>query len=875
MRVAVVGSGVSGLTAARTLAKAGVQVVLYEKDSHIGGHSYTLHVDGIGLDIGFMVFNQVTYPHMVTFFEELGVVIETSDMSFAVSLGEGRGCEWGSTSLGGLFAQKRNVVNPFFWNMIREIVKFEKDVLRFLQMVESDDASIDRNLTLGEFLQSHGYSQKFRECYLIPVCGSIWSCNSEQVLSFSAVSILTFCRNHHLLQLLGRPQWLTVKGRSEVYVNKVLEELKVLGAEIRINTPVTRVKTLDNGKVQVEDAKGLLDIFDKCVVAAHAPDALKMRGEDATHSEKSVLGAFQYAYSDIYVHRDTSFMPKNTAAWSSWNFLGDVNGRVCLTYWLNLLQNLGDTGRPYLVTLNPPKKPEHTESFWRTSHPIPNTEATNAAKRLGSIQGHKGVWYCGAYQGYGFHEDGLKSALAVAKDILDVRFEPLSLVKHMVPSWSEFAAKQAVFAVLNKFIRSGTLRLLETGGSVYEFTGDEKGCNLTCTLRIQSPAFYWKIATRADLGLADAYIDGDFSFVGDAKKNNLLYFIQLIIANRDVGKNPDTIKQNRGWWSSIFVTSAVGSAVSYFRHAFRDNSLTNARRNISQHYDLSNDLFALFLDETMTYSSAIFKGPDESLKDAQFRKLHLMIDKARIEPTHEVLEIGFGWGSMAIELVRRTGCRYTGITLSEEQLKFAQQRVKEAGLENCITLLLCDYRLLPDSHKYNRIISCEMLEAVGHEYYQEYFRTLDRLLAHDGLVVLQTISIPEERYDEYRRTSDFIKEYIFPGGNLPCLNAITTAMKAASTFCVEHLENIGPHYYQTLMHWRENFLGNISEIKRLGFSDKFIRTWDYYFIYCAAGFQTCTIGNLQLVLSRPGNVSALGNPYSSFPMSLSSHREVR
>ncbi|BBN16268.1 hypothetical protein Mp_7g04870 [Marchantia polymorpha subsp. ruderalis] len=867
MRVAVVGSGVAGLTAARTLAQSGANVVLYEKDSHIGGHANTLHVDGVALDIGFMVFNQVTYPNMVAFFDEIGVEMEKSDMSFAVSLDGGKGCEWGSKSVGGLFAQRSNAVNPFFWNMIREMLKFKADVLAFLARIESGDPGIDEATTLGDFLTSHGYSQKFKECYLIPVCASIWSCSSLTVLGFSAVSILTFCRNHHLLQLFGRPQWITVKGRSETYVSKVVDELQERGAEIRAATAVTRIESLDDGRVRVEDERGGNEIFDECIVAAHAPDALEMRGEYATSNEKKILGAFQYAYSDIYVHRDENFMPRNKAAWAAWNFLGDINNRCCVTYWLNLLQNLGDTGLPFLVTLNPAKKPERVVSLWRTSHPIPSPEAADASKRLGSIQGHRGVWYCGAYQGYGFHEDGFKAGLVAAKQLLGQKAEVLRNVKQMVPSWTEYSAQQAVVAVLHKFIRTGQLQILEAGGSILDFIGSEKGCSLKVSIRVNSPQFYWKIATRADIGLADAYVDGDFSIVGD--KNGLLHFLQLIIANRDINRS-EVVKQTRGWWNPVFVTAAVGGAVSFLRHKLRGNSLTNARRNISRHYDLSNELFALFLDDTMTYSSAIFKGPNDTLKDAQLRKLHLMIQKAKIEPHHEVLEIGFGWGSMAIELVRRTGCNYTGITLSKEQLAFATDRVKQEGLEDKITFKLCDYRSLEGHHKFNRIISCEMLEAVGHEYYKEFFSRCDYLLAKDGLIVLQVITIPDERYDEYLKSSDFIKEYIFPGGSLPCISALTSAMAAGSTLSLEHLENIGLHYFQTLMCWRENFLAKASECRKLGFSDKFIRMWDYYFIYCAAGFQTCTLGNLQLVFSRPGNVAAVGNPYVSFPMGLAS-----
>ncbi|KAJ4832672.1 hypothetical protein Tsubulata_021173 [Turnera subulata] len=277
---------------------------------------------------------------------------------------------------------------------------------------------------------------------------------------------------------------------------------------------------------------------------------------------------------------------------------------------------------------------------------------------------------------------------------------------------------------------------------------------------------------------------------------------------------------------------------------------------------MSNEVFAMFMDETMTYSCALFK--------------------ARIDSKHEVLDIGCGWGTFAIEVVKQTGCKYTGITLSKEQLKFAEVKVMEAGLQDRIRILLCDYRELPDTTKYDRIISWqvllppkymsfnsiphnEMIEHVGHEYMEAFFGCCETLLAEDGLLVLQFISIVEEQYDELRRSPGFLREYIFPGGCMPSLSRVTSAMAAASRLCVEHVENIGPHYYHTLRCWRKKFLKNQSKIDAMGFDERFIRTWDYYFNYCAAGFKSYMLGDYQVVFSRPGNVEALGNPYKGFP----------
>ncbi|WOK95387.1 hypothetical protein Cni_G04094 [Canna indica] len=856
MRVAVVGAGISGLASAYTLAKAGADVVLYEKEDYLGGHAKTVTFDGVDLDLGFMVFNRVTYPNMMELFESLGVEMELSDMSFSVSLDQGKGCEWGSRNgLSGLFAQKTNALNPYFWQMIRDILKFKADVLKYLEEHE-DNPDLDRSETLEHFIKSRGYSELFQKAYLVPICASIWSCPSEGVLHFSAYFVLSFCRNHHLLQLFGRPQWLTVKSRSQCYIQRVREELESRSCKIKTGCAVQSVLSTEGGCCVISEDH-LEEIYDGCIISTHAPDALKLLGAHATHEELRILGAFQYVYSDIYLHHDKSLMPQNPSAWSAWNFLGTMQHGVCVTYWLNLLQNLGSTELPFLVTLNPPHIPKQTLLKWRTSHPFPSVAASKASAELNRIQGKRAIWFSGAYQGYGFHEDGLKAGIAAANNVLEADYILLRNPKYMVPSLKEYGARLLVTKFLNNYILTGCLTLLEEGGTMYVFEGTNKKSHLKSVLKVHHPLFYWKIATEADLGLADAYINGSFSFVD--KEEGLVDLFMVLIANRDLRNS--SAKKLRGWWTPLFMTAGIASARFFFQHILRQNTITQARRNISCHYDLSNDLFSLFLDETMTYSSAIFKTEHEDLKIAQLRKISILIEKAQIDGKHEVLEIGCGWGSLAIEVVKRTGCRYTGITLSEEQLKYAKRRAKEAGLEDHINFMLIDYRQLPKFQKYDRIISCEMIEGVGHEYMEEFFGCCESLLADDGIFVLQFISIPDQRYDEYRRSSDFIKEYIFPGGCLPSLSRITTAMASSSRLCVEHLENIGIHYYQTLRCWRNNLFANKEKILALGFDEKFVRTWEYYFMYCAAGFKTCTLGNYQIVFSRPGNVRAYGDPY--------------
>ncbi|XP_062075833.1 uncharacterized protein LOC133779954 [Humulus lupulus] len=436
----------------------------------------------------------------------------------------------------------------------------------------------------------------------------------------------------------------------------------------------------------------------------------------------------------------------------------------------------------------------------------------------------------------------------------------------MARSLMERGTCHLVTRFLGQFNTAGCLIILEKGGTMFTFEGNTERCTYKTTIKVHSPQFYWKVATRADLGLADAYIDGDFTFVD--KDEGLLNFFLIVIASRD--SNSSASKQNkkgpRGWWTPLLFTASIASAKYFFQHVSRQNTLTQARRNISRHYDLSNELFALVLDETMLYSSAVFKSIDEDLKVAQLRKNSILIEKAKIDKSHEILELGCGWGSLAIEIVKNTGCKYTGITLSKEQLKIAQKKARDAGLQESIKFLLCDYRGLPASYKCDRIIACEILENVGHEFIGDLFGCCESVLAENGLLVLQCTTMPDERYDEYRRSSDFIKEYIFPGGCIPSLSRIVSSiMSASSRLCVEYLENIGIHYYQTLKIWRENFLKKRSEILALGFNDKFIRMWEYYFDYCSAGFKSRTLASYQIVFSRPGNVATFSNPYKYFP----------
>ncbi|KAL0284758.1 UNVERIFIED_CONTAM: Tuberculostearic acid methyltransferase UfaA1 [Sesamum calycinum] len=484
MRLAVVGGGVSGLTAAYILAKDGAEVVVYEKEDTLGARPR--------LSPLMALCSTLALRSLVAYIEEL-----------------------------------------------------------------ESNPDIGRNETLEHYIQSRGYSELFQKAFLIPTCASIWSCSSG-VMSFSAYSILSFLHNDPALQLVGRPHRVTPRWCSQSYVNRLVarphtprwcsqsyvdrvkKELESRGCHVRTNSEVYSVLTNDEGCAVISE-DGPEEVYDGCIIAVHAPDALKMLGKQATYDESQILGAFQYACSDLFVHHENNLMPKNPAVWSSRNFLGTIKNKAYVTYWLNNLQKIGETGLPFFLTLDPPKTPKNTLFKWSTSQPIPSVAASKALYQLNLIQGKRRLWFCGAYQGCGLPEDGVK------------------------------------------------------------------------------------VATKASLGFADAYIDGDFSFVD--KNDGLLNFFLIFIANTEFNTYASKLNNKRGWRTPLFYTSMVASAKYVLKYALRQNTINQARRNVLQHYDLNNELFSLFMDETMSYSCAIFETPNEDLKDAQLRKIHTLIDK--------------------------------------------------------------------------------------------------------------------------------------------------------------------------------------------------------------------------------------------------------
>ena len=412
MRIAVIGAGISGLGAA-WLMRRRHQVTLYERAGGLGGHSNTVDVTvdrrTIAVDTGFIVYNVINYPNLVALFRALDVATEPSDMSFAVSIGDGA-LEYSGASLGGLIAQKRNLARPRFWRMVADTARFYREARAALHGAASAD------LTLGEFLRRGRYSAGFLDDHLLPMGAAIWSTPVARMLEFPLLTFARFFANHGLLQLTGRPRWRTVSGGSRRYVARIAG---ALGPGAIRAAAATRVSRLPGG-VEVRDQAGEARVFDHVVLACHADQALGLLA-DADDAERNLLGAFRFQSNRAVLHGDPRLMPRRRAVWASWNYLArdpDAarHGAVAVTYWMNRLQNL-DPAVPLFVTLNPPRDPRAELVHARVDyeHPVYDRAAIAAQAALPAIQGVRRTGFAGAWLGYGFHEDGLKSGIAVAR----------------------------------------------------------------------------------------------------------------------------------------------------------------------------------------------------------------------------------------------------------------------------------------------------------------------------------------------------------------------------------------------------------------------------------------------------------------------------
>jgi cyclopropane-fatty-acyl-phospholipid synthase len=364
--------------------------------------------------------------------------------------------------------------------------------------------------------------------------------------------------------------------------------------------------------------------------------------------------------------------------------------------------------------------------------------------------------------------------------------------------------------------------------------------NIKAEISVNDNDFFRRCVLYGDVGFGESYSEGLWE---TPSITNVIKWFLLNINNAPTVSGSET-------------KTAVLGMLKFFNkiyHARRANTVTKAKKNISEHYDLSNEFFSLWLDKSMTYSSAYFKTPEMTLEEAQVEKYDRLSMLMRLKPEHHVLEIGSGWGGNAIHMASKYGCKVTSITISEEQQKLATEKVKAAGLSDKVKIVLEDYRIMEG--QYDRIVSIEMLEAVGAKYYDNYFRQVHRLLKQDGLVALQVITCPDSRFEELRRGVDWIQKHIFPGSLLPSVGAMNKAVNNTGDLTLIDLKDLGQHYAKTLAIWRENFNRVKEEVEQIGFDRGFQRKWNYYLSYCEAAFAMRNINVMQLLYSRPNNLN--------------------
>ena len=387
-----------------------------------------------------------------------------------------------------------------------------------------------------------------------------------------------------------------------------------------------------------------------------------------------------------------------------------------------------------------------------------------------------------------------------------------------------------LFFVLMKDFKRGRLALIEKNQQ-HQFGQSSNGVSLRATINVHHPRFYTSTVFGGSIGSAEAYMSGLWS------TSHLTNVIRLVILNWQIMD-----KMDKGW-------SWLSEPVHKLYHYFRRNTLKGSKENIVAHYDLGNDFYRLFLDETLTYSCGIFEHENTTLEAASIAKYDRICRKLQLHPEDHVIEIGGGWGGFSIHAAKNYGCRVTTTTISDEQYALAEKRIAASGLSHRIRLLRKDYRHL--GGKFDKLVSIEMIEAVGHQYLNTFFQICSRLLKANGMMLLQAITIVDHMFDAHKRSVDFSKRYIFPGSCIPSIRAIMSSIARKTDLKLFHLEDITPHYVRTLAEWRKRFFDRIDDVRKMGFSDAFIRMWEYYLCYCEGGFAERYIGDVQMLLTKP------------------------
>jgi cyclopropane-fatty-acyl-phospholipid synthase len=408
------------------------------------------------------------------------------------------------------------------------------------------------------------------------------------------------------------------------------------------------------------------------------------------------------------------------------------------------------------------------------------------------------------------------------------------------PTGLDKLARKVIRARLGE-IRSGRISITD-GGETASFGSPDARVPLSAHITVKDPRFYSEVAFGGTIGSGEAWIHDYWEC------DDLTALVRILLRNLHVLHNLDS------------GTAMLTRPLQRLFHWLNRNTQEGSRRNIAAHYDLGNDFYALWLDRTMMYSSAVFPRPDMTLEEGSLAKLDLICRKLALTEKDRVIEIGTGWGGFAIHAARNYGCHVTTTTISREQYAWAEKAIRDAGVEDRVTLLLKDYRDLDG--QYDKLVSIEMIEAVGHKYHDTFFRKCAALLKPDGQMLLQAITIADQQYDRYKRSVDFINRYIFPGGCLTSITGMTDTMTRFTDLRAVHIEDIGPHYARTLELWRERFFAAMDDISALGYSDEFVRMWHYYLAYCEGGFAERAIGNVHMLIMRPDARPGLAEDWS-------------
>lgn len=857
IRVAIIGSGISGLATSYYLLKnENVIVDLYEKESSIGGHSSTIEVDNEKVDIGFQVFNHKTYPNMLNMFRELKVEIVKTSMSFGV-VDRQYDFEWGCNTFSGFI---RSLLNYKFWIIIWNMMWFFRDANQYL----TEKHLNNNNDTIGEFCNKHKYHSIFKKNYLIPFCSAVWSSGEKNCEDMNAYFVFQFMKNHSLLQFQNE-QWYTIKNRSEEYVKKILDSNKAIGRFTVYKKEVVKIekdqdKDQDQDKLRLytkqEESTTNVILYDEIVLAVNCHQVYplfvgsNLNSQDIERAYKN----FTSTENKLVIHKDTSVMAKNRECWCSWNTeLCNTGEKPVTTYWFQNLQHIKNKDDLFL-TLNPNKRLSNVIQEYTMFHPKFSSVVEQYKEQIRGekIQGVNNVWFTGAYLYNGFHEDGVVSALNVIQHIVKKHYvmtrslsslqQDIKYVKDRnMGIWRLVNMVNTVFCrivvyVLKRLIKRGSINI-HYNGSTYFINNDDDDDDEPIDVYVNSAYFFYLVIMKQDLGFAESYIKQYF------ETDKLYKLLELFVIN----KATDNAIYN------VLPFTYIGRIFDLINHKLKFNSIENSRENIHKHYDLSNELYLRFLDKSMTYSSALFKDglkpTIDNLYEAQQNKYNRITNKLGMNEKENpsILEIGCGWGGYAqslINIFETKDFSYTGITISEEQYKYCQELFKS---EKRINIVLIDYRLIQGQYDY--VVSIEMIEAVGYEYFDSYFATINKRLKSNGRAMIQAITIPDNRYEKYKTDVDFIQKYVFPGGFLPSIGEMCK-YGIKYNLVMTDINNFGIDYKHTLLLWLEKFKKNYEEIQTFGFDDYFYYLWEYYLVYCAVGFDNGMINLNQVMFTK-------------------------